>query len=200
MSDAPDKRAKRTSSYFTGLLLILLGCILLLDRLDPALRISHLIRIYWPLLLVFWGGVKLAGHLAASRAGRDRPPLLSGSEAALFILVAIVLSGLALRDWIRGRYSDLVADLPPFHEPYTHTQQLSPLTIPAGAHVIIETARGDITLHGGGGNEMSVGATETTRGLSPSAALRSAQSAMARETRWRAPYYWAAFSLHGDWR
>ncbi|MGK2859891.1 MAG: CHAT domain-containing tetratricopeptide repeat protein [Thermoanaerobaculia bacterium] len=37
-------------------------------------------------------------------------------------------------------------------------------------------------------------------GLPPSAALRSAQSSMAREDRWRAPYFWAAFSLHGDWR
>ncbi|MCM2314081.1 MAG: CHAT domain-containing protein [Thermoanaerobaculia bacterium] len=37
-------------------------------------------------------------------------------------------------------------------------------------------------------------------GLPPSAALRSAQSSMAREARWRAPYFWAAFSLHGDWK
>lgn len=37
-------------------------------------------------------------------------------------------------------------------------------------------------------------------GLAPSAALRSAQSEMAREERWQAPYYWAAFSLHGEWR
>ncbi len=37
-------------------------------------------------------------------------------------------------------------------------------------------------------------------GLAPAAALRSAQSGMARDARWQAPYYWAAFSLHGDWR
>ena len=37
-------------------------------------------------------------------------------------------------------------------------------------------------------------------GLAPSAALRAAQSGMARDSRWQAPYYWAAFSLHGEWR
>jgi CHAT domain-containing protein len=35
---------------------------------------------------------------------------------------------------------------------------------------------------------------------SPSAALRSAQVAMWRETDWRSPFFWAAFVLQGDWR
>jgi CHAT domain-containing protein len=35
--------------------------------------------------------------------------------------------------------------------------------------------------------------------LSPSAALRAAQMALWRDPRWRAPYYWAAFTLQGEW-
>lgn len=35
---------------------------------------------------------------------------------------------------------------------------------------------------------------------SPAAALREAQLEMWREDRWRAPFYWAAFSLQGEWR
>lgn len=34
----------------------------------------------------------------------------------------------------------------------------------------------------------------------PSAALRAAQVEMSRSERWRDPYYWAAFTLQGDWR
>ena len=46
--------------------------------------------------------------------------------------------------------------------------------------------------------------TELYRGLlerrqSPAAALRSAQLAMLEHPRWRAPSYWAAFELQGDW-
>jgi CHAT domain-containing protein/tetratricopeptide (TPR) repeat protein len=37
------------------------------------------------------------------------------------------------------------------------------------------------------------------RGLRPAAALREAQIAIRREKRWTSPYYWAAFTLQGDW-
>jgi CHAT domain-containing protein/tetratricopeptide (TPR) repeat protein len=37
-------------------------------------------------------------------------------------------------------------------------------------------------------------------GLSPAAALRAAQDAIRRQTRFRAPYYWAGFVLQGEWR
>jgi CHAT domain-containing protein len=34
----------------------------------------------------------------------------------------------------------------------------------------------------------------------PLAALRAAQIEMWRQGRWRAPYYWAAFTMQGEWR
>lgn len=37
-------------------------------------------------------------------------------------------------------------------------------------------------------------------GMSPAAALREAQVEMSRDPRWRSPYYWAGFSLQGEWR
>ncbi len=36
--------------------------------------------------------------------------------------------------------------------------------------------------------------------LRPAAALRAAQIEMIRQSRWRAPYYWAAFVLQGEWK
>jgi CHAT domain-containing protein len=36
--------------------------------------------------------------------------------------------------------------------------------------------------------------------MRPSAALRAAQISLLREKQWRAPYYWAAFVLQGEWR
>jgi CHAT domain-containing protein/tetratricopeptide (TPR) repeat protein len=38
------------------------------------------------------------------------------------------------------------------------------------------------------------------RGQRPAAALRSAQAEVARTKGWEAPYYWAAFTLQGEWR
>lgn len=37
-------------------------------------------------------------------------------------------------------------------------------------------------------------------GLTPAAALRAAQIDMWKQKRWRAPYYWAAFVLQGEWK
>lgn len=36
--------------------------------------------------------------------------------------------------------------------------------------------------------------------LRPAAALRAAQVGLWKQARWRAPYYWAAFGLQGEWR
>ena len=38
------------------------------------------------------------------------------------------------------------------------------------------------------------------RGLAPAAALRAAQLEMSTEPRWASPYFWAGFTLQGDWR
>ena len=34
----------------------------------------------------------------------------------------------------------------------------------------------------------------------PAAALRGAQVEMSRQRQWQSPYYWAAFTLQGEWR
>jgi CHAT domain-containing protein/tetratricopeptide (TPR) repeat protein len=39
-----------------------------------------------------------------------------------------------------------------------------------------------------------------TEGLPPASALRAAQVNMWRQKRWRAPYYWAAFVIQGEWK
>jgi CHAT domain-containing protein len=38
------------------------------------------------------------------------------------------------------------------------------------------------------------------RGLSPAAALRSAQVSMWKDKRWHQPRYWAAFTIQGEWK
>jgi CHAT domain-containing protein len=38
------------------------------------------------------------------------------------------------------------------------------------------------------------------QGLRPAAALRAAQLSMSKDKRWRAPHYWAAFTLQGEWK
>jgi len=37
-------------------------------------------------------------------------------------------------------------------------------------------------------------------GLRPAAALRAAQVSLMNDKRWASPYYWAPFTLQGEWR
>jgi hypothetical protein len=37
-------------------------------------------------------------------------------------------------------------------------------------------------------------------GMTPAAALRAAQNSIRQEPHWHSPYYWAAFTLQGDYR
>ena len=39
-----------------------------------------------------------------------------------------------------------------------------------------------------------------TRGERPAAALRAAQLALWKSAGWESPYYWAAFTLQGEWK
>jgi CHAT domain-containing protein len=38
------------------------------------------------------------------------------------------------------------------------------------------------------------------KGLPAAAALREAQLEMMQQNEWKAPYYWAAFTVQGEWR
>jgi CHAT domain-containing protein len=36
--------------------------------------------------------------------------------------------------------------------------------------------------------------------MAPAAALRDAQLSLSSEPKWSQPYYWAAFTIQGEWR
>jgi DUF4097 and DUF4098 domain-containing protein YvlB len=155
---------RRRRSIFPGLLLIVLGAIFLIHRLNPSFAIGHLVRFYWPLLFVLWGVAKLIDHFAAERMGQERAPLLSGGEAALLVLLAIVLMGFGVHDWVHERAPWLHVDIPAFRDNYSQSREVAPEDIPPGSHVTIETARGSITVNGTGGNQIRVSANESASG------------------------------------
>jgi len=165
MSDGTRPR----SSLFTGILLIFLGVLFLIDRYDPAFGLGHLIRLYWPLLIILWGVVRLIEHLAARNAGQRSGPFLSGSEAALIVLLVIVLAGFAFRDWFRSRYPDIPFEM--FVAGHFHqTRSLTSQTIPPGAHITVDTEHGDISIRGTDSNELTGSAEESAAAPSQSAA------------------------------
>jgi Putative adhesin len=158
----------RRSSVSSGLLLIALGVILLLYRFEPGLHIGHLLRIYWPLLIIFWGILKLVDHVVARGDGASGAAPAQAGEVLLLIFAILVLAGYGFHDWLRTKYPDMGIDFGPFSQQFTRSKELSPQEIPVGAHVILSTGRGNITVHTGDENTLSVTANESARGTTES--------------------------------
>lgn len=161
---------RQRSSIFSGLLLILLGVLFLLARFNPDLRMWHLFGRYWPVLIILWGIAKLFDNFSAHRAGQTRPPLLSGGEAALLILVVLVLAGMGIYSRVREKMPELNLNVDLFDHKATQNQEVSPKSIPAGSHVTITTGRGSITVHVGDSNDLRVNVNETAVADTDSAA------------------------------
>jgi Putative adhesin/Domain of unknown function (DUF5668) len=157
-------------SIFSGVLLILLGILFLAARSNPDLRFWHLFWHYWPVLIILWGFAKLIDHVSAQQSGRTRPPLVTGPEAALMVLVVLVLGGMGIYSKIRERNPDLEINLNMFHEKASQNVDVPAKNIPAGSHVTLTTLRGDINCHAGDGNELRVNGNETAAEASESAA------------------------------
>ncbi len=152
--------SQQRRSILSGLLLIFLGVVFLLYRFEPQLDVGRLIWRFWPVLFILWGVAKLIDHLAARRTG-ERTTVLSGGEAALLILVFFALAGLGLVDHIRKRHPDLDFKINPFAQKYSQTDALPAKKVGAGAHITIETERGNISVHAGDGDELRVTANKS---------------------------------------
>ena len=72
----------RYGSIFSGAVLILVGALLLVHSYHPELELWGTFSRWWPLLLIFWGAVKLYERRAAKRAGGAASGNVTGSEAA----------------------------------------------------------------------------------------------------------------------
>lgn len=158
---------RERSSLFTGLLLILLGAVLLFQRFHPELEIGRIAARYWPVLLILWGIAKLIDHFAANKTGGQRTPFLTGREAALLVLVVLVLIAMWIAENFRPRGHRVHGfDMDVFSRTYSENREVSPTLIPAGAQIRIETRRGNITVHAGEGNELRAEAQLSAPGLS----------------------------------
>src|SRR5258708_6472258 len=70
---------RRGSSLFPGLLLLFVGMMLLLHNYR-GLGIVNVLGHWWPLILIFWGGIKLYERMAATRSGDPGAASITSGE------------------------------------------------------------------------------------------------------------------------
>src|SRR5467141_2401324 len=93
---------RRGSSFFPGLLLLFVGLLLLLHNYW-GLDVFMVIGRGWPLILIFWGAVKLYERMAASRAGDPGAARITPGEVFLVLGLLSLLGIVVAVDTVRDK-------------------------------------------------------------------------------------------------
>ncbi len=142
--------------------LIVLGVIFLLGNLRMLSwsRLGIWFAHYWPLLLIFWGMIKLIEHMRARREGTRAPGIGAGG---IFLVVMIVVFGLIATHVERFHWNEFrdnlgiddndISDI--FGESYSFNDHLEQ-DFPAGASLKVIDTHGAVSVHASDDNKITV--------------------------------------------
>lgn len=138
-------------SFFPGIALLFVGLLLLVHSyrgLDIARLFSH----WWPLLIIFWGAIKLYERTVASRSGQPSPSPISAGEIFLVLGLLFLLGSIAGVDLIKNRLDDF----PVRGDLFDFDLNVKPQPVPADSRIIIRNGRGDISVRTGDDSQIHV--------------------------------------------
>ena len=161
MTPMPPLPPRRHRSFAGPFVLIVIGTIFLLGtmRILSVSRLWHLFANYWPVLLIFWGVIKLIEHQQAQREGTRSPGI--GAGGVLLVVMIIVFGLIATQiehvNWSGWR--DNIDD-PDIRELFggdnfsfnDHLDQ----DFPAGASLKVIDTRGAVSVHASDDNKITV--------------------------------------------
>jgi cell wall-active antibiotic response 4TMS protein YvqF len=160
----------RSSGLFSGLVLISIGVLVLLHNYGH-LDLHGFFRRWWPLMIIFWGAVKLYERTAGRRFGGSDGGRITGNEVGLVLGMVALVAIVALADRTKQA-------LGPVLEPgeiRSYDIDVAPKKIPANARVMVRNGHGDITVRGSDSGEIRVTAKKTVRTWSETEAARIAE-------------------------
>jgi hypothetical protein len=149
-------------SFAGPFVLIVLGIVCLLGTMGilSRVRMWHLFANYWPVLLIFWGVIKLLEHMRAQREGTRTPGIGAGG---VFLAIMIVVFGLVatqidhvnwsgLRDQINiddNDFSNIFGQTYNFDD---HLEQ----SFPTGSNLKVINSRGAVSVHASDDNKITI--------------------------------------------
>lgn len=163
MTPMPPLPPRRQRSFAGPFVLIVVGTIFLLGtmRILSVSRLWHLFANYWPVLLIFWGVIKLIEHQQAQREGTRSPGI--GAGGVLLIIMIIVFGLIATQidhvNW-KGVRDNFNFDDDDFSnifggDSYSYNDHLEQ-DFPAGASVKVIDTRGAVSVHASDENKITV--------------------------------------------
>jgi hypothetical protein len=153
---------RRQRSIAGPFVLIVIGTVCLLGTMHVLSlgRLAHLFANYWPVLLIFWGVIKLLEHQKAQREGTRAAGIGGGG---IVLVVMIVVFGLIATQLERVNWSGLRDNINMddgdfngiFGQNYNFNDHLEQ-DFPAGATLKVLDTRGAISVHASDDNKITV--------------------------------------------
>jgi hypothetical protein len=160
----------RSSGLFSGLVLISVGALLLLHNYR-YLDLSTFFTRWWPLLIIFWGVVKLYERTVGQRFGGSSGGITGGEILLVFGMLALM--GIVVGVDVTKQHLGGLIEAP--GDNYEYDLDVSPKTIPPNAQVLVRNIRGDITVRASDDNQIQVSAKKNVRAWSENDAQRIAK-------------------------
>ena len=161
-SPIPPMAPRPRRSMAGPFVLIVLGTVFLLGTMHvlSLSRLAHLFANYWPVLLIFWGVIKLIEHQRAQREGTRAAGIGAGG---VFLVVMIVVFGLIASQLERVNWSGLNNQFNfddgdfdgIFGQSYNFNDHLEQ-TFPTGASLKVIDTRGAVTVTASDDNKITV--------------------------------------------
>jgi hypothetical protein len=130
----------RGSSFFSGLVLIFVGGLLLLHNYH-GYDLGEALKHWWPLLLIFLGAIKLYDRAVGSRSGDPRAGVVTPGEVFLALGLIALVGGVVTWDLLKGKIG---SDLP--GEFRTFALDVSPKEVAPGSRIAVRNERGNISV------------------------------------------------------
>ena len=166
----------RGSSVFGGLLLIFIGLLLLLHNYRGFDLTDIFVR-WWPLILIFWGVIKIYERTAGARTSPPGASRISGGEVSL-VLGLLALVGIVVAvDQGRKHLSGMDIELP--GETFASSIDVTPKPVPPNARITVRGARGGIVVRASDEPEIRVAGKVNVKSWSENAAKRLSEQVSA---------------------
>ena len=142
MANVPSRR----KSSFPGIVLITVGVILLLHNYG-GFNIGYFIRHWWPLILIFWGGIKIFERTAAARSGDASVAPITAGEVFLVLALLALIGIVVAVDYGKQHIPSEVWNEPGFGNSFDYDLEgPAPFIVPADARITIRNGHGDVTV------------------------------------------------------
>src|ERR1700680_2060508 len=166
----------RGSSIFSGLILLFIGVLLLLHNYR-GFELSDVVLHWWPLVLIFWGAIKLYERTASPRARQAGGARITGGEVFL-VLGLLALVGIVVGvEQARQRMPGINIDLP--GEAFASSLDIAPRAVAPNVRITVRAGRGDVTVRAADEAEIRVSGKVNVKSWSESAARRKGEGVSA---------------------